>query len=437
MIRILFGFALFLLLSTGCENIGEQHHHNLLLEKPNVVVILTSGDRFPQHWPKEWEEKHLLARERLKKHGLSFMNAFTASCGSEPSRKVMLTGFFHNAVPALDIESILSEKGGYEVFWNGKWPRKSAAQEEVLEYIEKVGNQNAASRKPFCIFVSLNGTQGMDAEPVATREKNLGIKLPSNFNDDLSKKPSIQLKARDEYNLIAPLKDESEQIDYVNYYAYLVKEEDKKVGIILDALENAGLSRSTVIILTSDHGELALSHGMRGSGYCAYEEVIHIPLVISNPNMFLHDQVTDSFYSHVDFLPTLLELCGIPAPMRSKGGVSLLPVIRNPSTSVREAVLFAFDDQILLPENTPHSHIRAIRDKEWMYAVYYSMDGTSFEAELYQLNKDPDQVHNLISKTMSEEHLEEAFRLHHKLKEKIFDHGDLPKGFPLSAPGSR
>ena len=64
---------------------------------------------------------------------------------------------------------------------------------------------------------------------------------------------------------------------------------------ILDALERFNLLDDTIIIRTADHGELALSHGMREKAYTAYEEVINVPFIVSNPKLFPNPASTNAF----------------------------------------------------------------------------------------------------------------------------------------------
>lgn len=69
---------------------------------------------------------------------------------------------------------------------------------------------------------------------------SLGVKLPRNYDDDLSTKPKIQKIARDAYDKFAPLSGAGAQSDYVNFYAYLHTVVDKHISKVLDALEETG-----------------------------------------------------------------------------------------------------------------------------------------------------------------------------------------------------
>lgn len=310
--------------------------------------------------------------------------------------------------------------------------------ESILDYISKVALTDPDKRQPFCLFISLVNPHDVWVYPNSWKDAgykqedfaSLGIDLPSNHKDDLKTKPSVQLKARDAYNAEAPLKDRAAEVEYVNFYAHLHKVVDKHIVTILDALEHAGLLENTIIIRMADHGELGLSHGMREKAYTVYEEMTHIPLVISNPKMYPHPQTTDAFYCHLDMMPTLADLAGIPDAASYGKGLSIVPVLLDPTDSVQDSILFTYDDRFFLPADTPGSHIRAIREGDWVYAVYYSEDGSHFEYEMYNLKSDPGQLVNLLYGKVSANTLSEATRLHDKLKDKIDAAEALPKDFP-------
>lgn len=521
--------------ATGCnttENKNTEKNTSQTtssIKKPNIIVILSDQERYPQHWPEGWAEKNLKANARLRKHGLSFNRAYTAACECTPSRAVIYSGEHYpvNKVPRtpatgeglpsdnklVDIGSILRDHSGYEVVWKGKWhlspplkgghawTEKDIANvqerydisewnppdagtaitehikepdgtyynglktlgggyanndgrflegmtpgdskqtpgwgESIIEYIDKVAATPADERKPFCMFVSFVNPHDVWVYPKHWKDAgynikdfaDLGIELPANYKDDLTTKPSVQLKARNAFNKESPLKNIEEEKNYINFYAYLTRLVDGKVDAVLDALDKAGLTEDTIIIRTADHGELGLSHGMREKAYTVYEETTHIPFIVSNPKLYPNEQRTDAFYCHLDLMPTIAELAGVPDFNKYGKGVSVVPVLKDPKTTVQDSILFTYDDIFFLPKDVPGGHIRAIREGDWMYAVYYSENATNFEYEMYNIKNDPHELNNLVHGKVTPENAAQARRLHAKLKEKI-DHTEaLPKGF--------
>ena len=93
----------------------------------------------------------------------------------------------------------------------------------------------------------------------------------------------------------------------------------------------AQLLNDTMIIRLWDQGEMGLSHGgLRQKAFVAYEEALRVPMVWSNPQMYPTTQSTTAMVSHVDFLPTLCDLAGVPN-WQSQGfmGVSYASIVIN------------------------------------------------------------------------------------------------------------
>ena len=76
--------------------------------------------------------------------------------------------------------------------------------------------------------------------------------------------------------------------------------------------------------------------------------------------------------------------------------VTLAPVLRDPSTSVQDSVLFSYDDVFGLPVSAAGAKLRALREGNWTYAVYFGRDGSGLEYELYDLVTDPLQLKNML-----------------------------------------
>ena len=313
--------------------------------------------------------------------------------------------------------------------------------ESVVDFLK--GRAAKSAGKPFCMFVSLVNPHDIGVYPgnwtkvpawaqAGYRREdfaNLGIKLPENYDDDLSTKPKIQKIARDAYQKFAPLNGPQAQEDYVNFYAYLHTVVDKHIAKVLNTLDETGLADNTIILRFADHGEGGLSHGMREKAYTAYEEMIHIPLIVHSPGLFPEPVETDAFYDHLDLLPTILDLAGV-ADAESYGiGRSIVPLFGDPSKTVKDFTLFSYDDRFFVPTGTPGSHIRAIREGDWTYAVYFGLDGSGVEYELYNLKDDKRQMTNMAFDASVEAKKEWA-RLHQKLTAHLVDVANLPDTFP-------
>lgn len=247
-----------------------------------------------------------------------------------------------------------------------------------------------------------------------------GISLPPTFSEDLAHnyKPTAQAESLALLDAglglledgPGPLNDD-QKLKYVNFYAYLHRVSDKNIGTVVDALEaNRSLYNKTIVIRVSDHGEMGLSHGgLRQKLFNAYEETIHIPIVISNPRYFPKAVRTEALASLIDIMPTLATLANVPNREQwDFKGRDLTPIIQDaiqnptrPTASVQENILFVYDDDnpgAPNPQQFVHepSHIRCVRDTRYKYTVYFDPCGKKPpQHELYDLLTDHMELHNM------------------------------------------
>jgi arylsulfatase A-like enzyme len=232
-----------------------------------------------------------------------------------------------------------------------------------------------------------------------------------------------------------------------NYYFNAICDVDQQVVQILDQLDRLGLTRNTIVIFTSDHGELLGSHGgLSGKGTTAYSQQNHVPLLVVHPD-FPGGQRCLETTSHLDLVPTVVAMTGKPtAPvadtMSRMKGKDITPLLRQPAnpgfSQARGGVLFCYSqfmvhdpkftaflyetlmnkaiahgDQLRTLEALPidwslRVAIRSITDQRYRFTRYFSFRGfntpTTLEElranndlELYDLRADPDEVVNLAA----------------------------------------
>ena len=162
---------------------------------------------------------------------------------------------------------------------------------------------------------------------------------------------------------------------------------DEQVGRMLNALDELGLDKETLVIFTSDHGYLLGEHHFWQKGNLR-EEVTRVPLIIRSPGM--KTGTSSSIVELVDMFPTACEVAGLPIPS-SVQGKSLLPIIAKPSSMVRNSALS------FVKQGT------SMRSKRWSYMRY--ADGSE---ELYDMAKDPKQFVNLAKSTEASEQMRKA-----------------------------
>ena len=301
--------------------------------------------------------------------------------------------------------------------------------------------------KPFCLIVALvnphdvqefpgRGVRGLSLHPTYVRGGyryedfcDLPIDLPANIDDDLATKPAVQAAFR-RFLAIATghVLTRDRQLAYARFYAHLCQQVDAQILKVLDALDANGLTDDTVVIRTSDHGELGMAHGrMRQKFYNVYRETLNVPLIVSNPRLYPQPRLTDAMAGLVDIVPTLAGLAGTPEPERfAFRGRDLSPVLADPSASVQDVLHFTYEDDVFPVK--PADCIRAITERDWKYAVYYDpYTGQPTEYEMYDLARDPLEMTNLAHAVHAtpESDVERA-RLHQRLTDVMRQHGTTP-----------
>lgn len=323
------------------------------------------------------------------------------------------------------------------------------------------GDSSPPPPEPFALVLSLVNPHDVLGYPTSWRDggftseavEDLGVQLPPTVDERLDRKPTAHgMQKYGQAAYIGALRSREDKLAYVNFYAYLQKLVDEKIGRLLAALGDPGdpasLRSRTVVVRTSDHGELGLSHGgLRQKMFNVYEETLHVPLVVSNPVLFPRPRETDAMASLVDIVPTLLSLARADGGERLDG-CDLVPVLANraepareaaartpvdlgsvleherPAPSVRDAVEFTYDDDaagtFLKDTVPPPNHIRCVRERQLKYAVYMDPHGrVDRQYELYDLERDPLETNNLVERDSGSLRDRTYGREHERLAERV------------------
>ncbi|HRW49657.1 MAG TPA: sulfatase-like hydrolase/transferase [Caldilinea sp.] len=159
-----------------------------------------------------------------------------------------------------------------------------------------------------------------DAPDTPLYEQRWPTTLPASFFDDLSGQPpavrNYKLSCDKGYGEI-PLERRDMWHNHVNYYINCMIDVDRHIGTVLDALEASGQAANTIIIFTSDHGEMAGAHHLRQKGSVAFKETLNVPLTIVAPH-HSGGVRTDAVGSHLDLVPTTLAFAGMSEQERKQ-----------------------------------------------------------------------------------------------------------------------
>ncbi|WP_372806782.1 sulfatase [Pontiella sp.] len=381
--------------------------------RPNIVFIFADQMRAQAMGCMGNKEIITPNLDRLAKDGLLVTNAISAQPVCTPYRSHLMTGRYghstgviHNDLRMPDNETVIGElmkQQGYATGYIGKWhlagnrdnpvdaksrrgwdfwavrncshqhstpqywlndatePVKVSGWEPdvqtdlAMEFIKK--NKQA----PFCLFLSF----GPPHNP---------YKAPEEYTAMYSDK---KLTAR-------PNVPGGKTTNLLQYYA-MTTSLDVCVGRVRTALDEAGIAEDTVLVFTSDHGDMLGSQGHRLKQR-PWEESIHIPFILRYPRKVQAGQRRDWIVSSVDVMPTLLGFCGIPVPPQVQG-IDYSATFAGESDEERD-VAFLFN---VNNGSGPGPDWRGIRTKEWSYAYHFDGDWV-----MYHLKHDPYQLNNLI-----------------------------------------
>ena len=195
---------------------------------------------------------------------------------------------------------------------------------------------------------------------------------------------------------------------------------DAAGGLVLDKLDELGLSDNTLVVWTADHGDALASHGGRfDKGSYLTEEVLRVPLAMRYPGQIPAGQVSDALACGTDIAPTILDAAGLRFE-RPVDGESLLPVTTARPVTGRES---------LLVETYGHGFGtielgRAVIKDQYKLIAYQNHD-----AELYNLEADPYELVNLYRHPLYEETVVD---LEAELQEWLSKTGDDDFNSPIS-----
>ncbi len=423
-------------------NAGEPNK-----KQPNIVFIF--ADQMRAHAMGCMGNDQVITPnlDKLASEGLLISNAISAQPVCTPYRAQLLTGRYghstgviHNDIRLPDSEILISQqlkKSGYATGYIGKWHLSGSRRDPVdavsrrgwdfwavrncshkhakasywlndgtepievpgwepdiqtdltIEYIEKKKSE------PFALFLSFGPPHNPYKAPQKYKNMYDGVKLKARANV-----PNGSTK-----NLL-------------EYYS-MVTSLDICVGRISSALEKSGIADNTLVVFTSDHGDMLGSQG-HSLKQRPWEESINVPFIVRYPEKISKNQKKDWIVSSVDVMPTLLALCGAEIP-KKVDGMNYAQTFLGKDNKERDAA-FLFN---VHKGAGPKTDWRGIRTKAWTYAHHFKGDWV-----MYDLKKDPFQLNNLVHnpkhKTQKEKLSKQLATMRKALDESIPLKGRIP-----------
>lgn len=262
---------------------------------------------------------------------------------------------------------------------------------ESIEYLKRYARQG-----PFFLVASfLKPHQPfMPAERFAKMYRAEDMRLPESWGKmDPATTPKF-IQQRIQKNPLTPeLLDPRKALQRIASYYGCLAQLDDCVGTVLRALEEMGLAEDTIVVYTSDHGELLGEHSL-WQKFVFYEASVGVPLIFRVPGMTAAGGVCETPVSHVQLAPALAEMCGVP-PLTSFDGESLAPLLKEPGRAMTTTVHAHYD------MGTPNKKAM-VRHGDWKYCHYLND-----MPELFNLKDDPQEMRNLAAAPAARGKLEE------------------------------
>jgi len=401
--------------------------------KPNIVFVFADQMRAHAMGCMGNEQVITPNLDKMAAEGLLVTNAISAQPVCTPYRAQLLTGRYghstgviHNDIRLPDSETLISEqmkKQGYATGYIGKWHLAGNRKDPVdarsrrgwdfwavrncshahskpvywlndatesinvpgwepdvqtdlaVEFIKKKKDE------PFCLFLSFGPPHNPYAAPGKYQKMYEGRTLKNRPNVPAG---GVSLGKKKNKGKARSQAVDADTRSLLQYYA-MVTSLDSCMGRINAALAQAGVADDTIVVFSSDHGDMLGSQG-HPLKQRPWEESINIPFIVRYPARVKKGQVRDWIVSSVDVMPTLLGLCNAPIPA-NVDGVDYSSTFIGKSDKERESA-FLFN---VHRGGGPGTDWRGIRTKEWVYAYHYSDDWV-----MYDLKNDPYELNNLV-----------------------------------------
>jgi arylsulfatase A-like enzyme len=399
---------------------------------PNLVYVFADQMRFCDMGCAGNEHIRTPNFDRLAGQGLRLSNAYTAAPLCSPYRAQLQTGLYGhaNGVPKnglpmrQDVPTFARafDSAGYATGYIGKWhlsgQRKARKGKELINGFVPPGEQRAGWN-----YWAAHEVIHKYMHSEYFRDKPEAISIPgfeSDFQTDLAIEFMRQNRARpfslmlswgpphEPYQLPdraktyydpakMPIRPNvpSEFRDDVRHeltkYYGLITCLDENMGRLMSAISELGIADNTVLVFTSDHGNMIRSQGMRLKQK-PWEESAHIPFLIRDPRRIKPGQTSERLFNSIDIMPTMFGMCGLPLP-HGLHGIDRSGELMGRKSKDSDSIYLALDSEGSADEGRAAGaggRWRAVRTRERMYVMREGEDWL-----LYDVRKDPYQMKNL------------------------------------------
>jgi arylsulfatase A-like enzyme len=275
--------------------------------------------------------------------------------------------------------------------WRGQVDRYARPEESSLAWgADQVIRYLGVCRQetdPFCIQWHMVEPHPpcCPPEPYASMCAPEGIPPWLGFDDGLHGKPLIQRQMRLNWGVDGMPWGEWQPT--VARYFGVISLLDNQIGRVLDALERLHYAENTLVVYTSDHGDMCGSHGMVDKHYVMYDDVVRVPLIMRWPGTIPTGRTVDDFAANsLDLASTFCEVAGAKTPETFQGE-SLVGAATGTRSTDRSDIFSVYSGNQFGAYSS-----RMVRDRRWKYVW-----NATAEDELYDLQADPGETTSRIA----------------------------------------
>lgn len=429
----------FVYISRGAEETLPQKDG---VKKQNVIFILSDDHRYDamsfMNFNSFLKTPNM---DKMATEGVNFKNAFVSTSLCSPSRASILTGMYAHRHGVVDNMSPVRgdltyfpqylQEMGYETAFIGKWhmgevqgdasPRKGFDKwvsfkgqgqyydpelnvdgKTVKEkgYITDILTDyaiewmNQKRDKPFFLYLSHKAVHALFRPAPQDSGKFENEKVPhpasmANTLENYKGKPNWVKEQRNSWHGVDYMYYGEYDFDsFYKRYCETLLSLDRNIGRVLDFTNEKGIADNTIIFYMGDNGFMFGEHGLIDKRQM-YEESIRVPLLAYSPGNLEPRTVTE-MVQNIDIAPTVLDIAGMEETPEQMSGLSFYPLMKGEKTDWRKEIYYEYYWERAFPQ-TPSTF--GVRTDKFKYIFYH---GVWDKNELYDLENDPREMHNLI-----------------------------------------
>ncbi len=410
----------------------------------NIILILSDDHRYDfMSFLKTPDFLRTPNMDRMAQKGayIKYATASTSLCS--PSRASILTGQYAHKHGVIDNNTPVPkgteyfphylQKAGYQTAFMGKWHMGDASDEprpgfdkwssfkgqgvyydpelnidgkkvKREGHISDILTENALDwlkntrdkSKPYFLYLSHKAVHAMfePAKRHLDTYQNVKLKYPDTMADteeNYRDKPAWVKAQRNSWHGVDYMYHGQMDFDkFYKRYCETLLSVDESIGKILDYVDGSDENGSTVVIYMGDNGFCFGEHGLIDKRHM-YEPSMRIPMLVYAPDMIKEGTVIDELVQNIDIAPTVLDMAGIPAKANMDGH-SFKELLTGKKIPWRNEAFYEYYWERNFPQ-TPTVH--GLRTNKFKYMHYHGIWDID---ELYDIQNDPDEKHNLINK---------------------------------------